>query len=410
MDLDESWWLIFVPIVFGLGWLASRYDLRQMLSESRSLPNSYFKGLNFLLNEDHDKAIDAFVEVAKLDTETTELHFALGSLFRRRGEIDRAIRVHQSLLNRADLPAKDQEQARFELAQDYLKAGMFDRAEEAFQQTLGGTHALASTRALIRIYEATHDWSRAIETVKHLQGLLAEPVPQVVHYYCERVDAFLAANPPQVKLAQGELEQAEYALAQLQNIPKQTAVYARIAMLHSKIATLEGDVLATRQHLESILSQAPEYVGLVAQELLDNYVQRNEGEQGIQLLRQHYRQYPSLDLFNVIFKYLRTQVGVTSAWDFARESLVVSPSLLGLDKLLEVELKAEAGEEGDKPGTPQVLPEIDLDLLHKMIHKHTQRLDRYACQHCGFQARAFYWQCPGCNFWDTYAPKRLEEL
>lgn len=190
-DFEESWWLIFVPIVFGLGWLASRYDLRQMMSESRSLPNSYFKGLNFLLNEDHDKAIDAFVEVAKLDTETTELHFALGSLFRRRGEIERAIRVHQSLLSRADLPAKDQEQARFELAQDYLKAGMFDRAEEAFRQTSEGTYALASTRALIRIYEATHDWTRAIETVKHLQGLLSEPVPQVVHYYCERVDAFL---------------------------------------------------------------------------------------------------------------------------------------------------------------------------------------------------------------------------
>ncbi|NOL49547.1 lipopolysaccharide assembly protein LapB [Pelistega europaea] len=409
MDLEESWWLILFPIVFGLGWLASRYDLRQMMSESRSLPNSYFKGLNFLLNEDHDKAIDAFVEVAKLDTETTELHFALGSLFRRRGEIERAIRVHQSLLNRADLPPKDQEQARFELAQDYLKAGMFDRAEEAFHQTLQGTYALASTRALIRIYEATHDWTRAIETVKHLQGLLSEPVPQVVHYYCERVDAFLSTKPPQLAKAQQELEHAEYALTQLPDVPKQTAVHARIAMLRAKMATLEGDALSTRHHLESIFQQAPEYVGLIAQPLLENYIQSHEGEQGIQLLRQHYRQYPSLDLFNVIFKYLRTQVGAASAWDFARESLVVSPSLLGLDKLLEVELKAEAGEHNKTPEKPQVLPEIDLDLLHKMIHKHTQRLDRYACQHCGFQARAFYWQCPGCNYWDTYAPKRLEE-
>lgn len=400
----ESWWLIIIPISFALGWFASRYDLRQMLSESRYLPESYFKGLNFLLNEDHDKAIDAFVEVAKLDTETTELHFALGSLFRRRGEIERAIRVHQSLLNRADLPTKDQEQARFELAQDYLKAGMFDRAEEAFQQTLKGPHALASTRALIRIYEAAHDWPRAIETVKHLQGLLSEPVPQLVHYYCELVDLSLAAKPPKIEQARGELEQAEFALSQLPESAKQGASNARITMLHAKMATLEGDSLAARNDLESMFSVAPEYVGLIAQNLLDAYVQVGEGDKGLSLLRQHYRQYPSLDLFNVIFKYLRTQVGANPAWDFARESLVVSPSLLGLDKLLEVELKAESENK------PQVLPELELDLLRKMIHKHTQRLDKYACQHCGFQARAFYWQCPGCNLWETYAPKRLEEL
>lgn len=400
----ESWWLIIIPISFALGWFASRYDLRQMLSESRYLPESYFKGLNFLLNEDHDKAIDAFVEVAKLDTETTELHFALGSLFRRRGEIERAIRVHQSLLNRADLPTKDQEQARFELAQDYLKAGMFDRAEEAFQQTLKGPHALASTRALIRIYEAAHDWPRAIETVKHLQGLLSEPVPQLVHYYCELVDLSLAAKPPKIEQARGELEQAEFALSQLPESAKQGASNARISMLHAKMATLEGDSLAARNDLESMFSVAPEYVGLIAQNLLDAYVQVGEGDKGLLLLRQHYRQYPSLDLFNVIFKYLRTQVGANPAWDFARESLVVSPSLLGLDKLLEVELKAESENK------PQVLPELELDLLRKMIHKHTQRLDKYACQHCGFQARAFYWQCPGCNLWETYAPKRLEEL
>ena len=131
----EVWWFILIPIVFALGWIAARVDFKQMLSETRQLPDSYFKGLNFLLNEDHDKAIDAFIEVAKLDTETTELHFALGNLFRRRGEIERAIRVHQSLLNRADLPRKDQEQALYQIGQDYFKAGMFDRSEEAFKQT-----------------------------------------------------------------------------------------------------------------------------------------------------------------------------------------------------------------------------------------------------------------------------------
>lgn len=120
----EPWWLIFVPVLFALGWLAARFDFRQMLRETRTLPDSYFRGLNFLLNEQPDRAIDAFVEVAKLDPETTELHFALGSLFRRRGEMERAIRVHQSLLSRSDLPVAEREHAQHELAQDFLKAGM----------------------------------------------------------------------------------------------------------------------------------------------------------------------------------------------------------------------------------------------------------------------------------------------
>src|SRR5690625_3917392 len=115
-----------------------------MLSESRRLPVSYFKGLNFLLNEEPDRAIDAFIEVAKLDSETVELHFALGSLFRRRGEIERAIRVHQSLLARADLAENARQDAQFELAQDFLKAGMLDRAEEAFEGLMGTRHALSA--------------------------------------------------------------------------------------------------------------------------------------------------------------------------------------------------------------------------------------------------------------------------
>jgi lipopolysaccharide biosynthesis regulator YciM len=191
----EAWWLIFVPLLFGLGWLAARFDIKQMLSETRNLPDSYFKGLNFLLNEEPDRAIDAFVEVAKLDSETTELHFALGSLFRRRGEMERAIRVHQSLLFRSDLPLAQRDHAQHELAQDYLKAGMLDRAEEAFAVLKQTAFALPALRALIRIYESEHDWGRAIDAVDSLRTLVDEPVPQLVHYHCEQAQAALAIKP-----------------------------------------------------------------------------------------------------------------------------------------------------------------------------------------------------------------------
>src|SRR5690554_3005251 len=162
-----------------------------MLSETRSLPNSYFKGLNFLLNEEPDRAIDAFVEVAKLDPETIELHFALGSLFRRRGELERAIRVHQNLIQRSDLPEPQRQQALHELAHDYLKAGMLDRAEDGFQRLKGTRYAVDALRSLIRIYETVHDWPKAIAAVQTLQNLVDEPVPQALHYYCEQAAAAL---------------------------------------------------------------------------------------------------------------------------------------------------------------------------------------------------------------------------
>src|SRR5690606_23945689 len=132
----RSWCLLFLPLLFALCWIAARVDIRQLLSETRTLPKSYFKGLNFLLNEEPDRAIDAFIEVTRLDPETTELHFALGSLFRRRGEMERAIRVHQSLLARTDLPEAEREHGLHELGQDFVKGGLLDRAEQAFEQLL----------------------------------------------------------------------------------------------------------------------------------------------------------------------------------------------------------------------------------------------------------------------------------
>src|ERR687889_1362767 len=125
MDL-EYWWLLALPLFFALGWMAARIDIKQLVSESRTLPRGYFKGLNFLLNEQPDKAIDAFIEIVKLDPETADMHFALGNLFRRRGETERAIRVHQNLLARPDLPAEDKAHAQYELGIDYLKAGLLD--------------------------------------------------------------------------------------------------------------------------------------------------------------------------------------------------------------------------------------------------------------------------------------------
>ncbi len=402
----EPWWLIFVPVLFALGWLAARFDVRQILRETRNLPDSYFRGLNFLLNEQPDRAIDAFVEVAKLDPETTELHFALGSLFRRRGEMERAIRVHQSLLSRSDLPVAEREHAQHELAQDFLKAGMLDRAESGFEQLKDTRYALPALRSLIRIYESEHDWPRAIEAVKTLRGLVDEPVPQIVHYYCEQAQTALAAKPPDTEAAHAALDAADHAISLTdREVASSKASVVRTAMLRARLALLENDPKRERLYLESVITDAPEYAGLVAEQLLKNYRTAGQEAAGLDLLQKQYEKHASLDLFNVVFRELRAQKGAELAWAFARNALRSHPSLLGLDRLLEAELASSDSVQLEGP-----VPGADMTLLRSLIHKHTQRLDRYACRSCGFQARRFYWQCPGCNAWETYAPRRLEEL
>src|SRR5499425_2163168 len=168
----EIWWLLPIPVLFfALGWVAARIDIRHLLRESSALPMSYFRGLNFLLNEQPDKAIESFIEVVKVDPQTIDLHFALGNLFRRQGEIDRAIRMHQNLLDRIDLPADKRQLAVFELAQDFHRAGLLDRAEELFTKLDGTPYEHPSLSHLISIYETEKDWPKAIVATRRMEAL-----------------------------------------------------------------------------------------------------------------------------------------------------------------------------------------------------------------------------------------------
>ena len=192
---------------FALGWLAARIDIKHLLSESRALPTSYFKGLNFLLNEQPDKAIEAFIEVVKVEPQTIELHFALGSLFRRRGEVERAIRMHQNLVERADLPQQQKLDALYELAQDYLKAGLLDRAEELFAKLKGTSHAEAALKYLLEIYEQEKDWQKAIDTAQQLEVVTGRShQKEIANFYCEMASTEIMDSRPEA--ARPHLEQA----------------------------------------------------------------------------------------------------------------------------------------------------------------------------------------------------------
>ena len=384
----EIWWLLFIPIFFILGWIAARVDIRQLISESRSLPRGYFNGLNFLLNDQHDKAIDAFIEVLKLDPEMVDLHFALGNLFRRRGETERAIRVHQNLLLRPDLPLEQQTQANYELGQDYLKAGLLDRAEETFGLLLNSTYSAQARRALLEIYQREKEWLRAIEAAYALQNSGAGTrQKEIAQFYCE--------------LAEDEILNAHGAAA-VELIDKAHAIdrgNVRATILRGDIYLAEHETQAALQTWRRVEQQSTPHVSLVAQRIMDAYIALQRPQEGINLLKNYIEQAPSIDLLEVLYQASLVVEGSEAASQLVMDELRRTPTLLGLDKLLDARMLNS---------TPERLQE--LSVVKNLVHGYAKKLARYQCGHCGFKARQFYWQCPGCNRWETTPPRRTEEL
>jgi lipopolysaccharide biosynthesis regulator YciM len=391
----ELWWLLVLPVFFAFGWLAARIDIKQLLSESRALPRSYFTGLNFLLNEQPDKAIEAFLEAARIDPETIELHFALGSLFRRRGETDRAIRVHKHLIERDASQSQLTEEQRLhafsELGQDYLKAGLLDHAEEIFAKlrgtpgTKGDEEAL---RNLLEIYQQEKEWEKAIAIAEAMPGH-AEHLWQkeIAEFNCE-----LAASD----LLNGRLDAArtrlEAALAANRKCVRATLM---LGELEARIGAGEK-ALATWQGIEQ---QNPVFLSLAAEKMMSVYRELDRETAGIELLRAYLERHASLDLLDIVFQAELASRGAEAAYALVRDELRRNPTLLGLDKLLEAQIQLAPPERRG-----------DLELVKNLIHNHTRRVARYRCDDCGFKARQFHWRCPACGGWETFPPKRTEEF
>ena len=301
----EYWWLLGFPLFFGLGWMAARIDIKQIVSESRALPRSYFKGLNFLLNEQPDKAIEAFIEVVKVDPETVELHFALGSLFRRRGEYDRAIRMHQNLLDRADLGGDQKLQAQVELGQDYLKAGILDRAEEVFSRLEKTNQSMVARRHLLEIYEQEKDWPRAIEMTKQVE---TDP-RALAQYLCELAQSEAAQSRPDT--ARRHLDAALEANRKC----------VRASLLWGDLERNSNQLERAIEHWKRIESQNPAYLALVAERLVEAYRDAGRAEEGLTLLAGYLERYPSLDLLDTVFQQTLEAKGADRAYEIVRDEL-----------------------------------------------------------------------------------------
>ncbi len=383
----ELWMLLVFPLFFAMGWLTARMDLKELLSESSLLPRSYFQGLNFLLNEQQDKAIEAFIEVVQVDPQTIELHFALGSLFRRRGEIDRALRMHLNLVERADLEADKKKQALFELAQDYLKAGILDRAEQTFQQLLHSPYAKESVEFLLEIYQKEKDWLKAIDMSRRLVDLTGQSHDKETSaFYCE-----LASY----ELTTGRDEAARVHLGQALEVNPGSV---RAVIMLGDIEQNAGNHKQAIDLWKRIEQQDPQYLQLAADRLLGAHRNLGLEADGIDLLMEYQKRYPSQDLVDVLFKAVLQKDGAEAAYQMVRNELHRNPTLLGLDKFLEARL-LEVTEKN----------RADVEMVKKLVHQRIRDLAMYHCSSCGFRARQYYWHCPACHGWESYSPRRSEE-
>lgn len=385
----ETWWLIVVPIVFSLGWVAARLESKSSQAEQNIVPASYFKGVNFLLNEQPDKAIDAFLEVAALDTTTVELHFALASLFRKKGEIDRAIRVHQFLAQREQVSQIDREKATFELGVDFLKAGILDRAEQALKSLEQSSIKSQAASQLLELYELEKDWHKAIHQATVLGQLGAEvPVSSISHFYCE--------------LAMQAIAQSQYQIAKeyLNTALKVNELSVRATLLLGEVSYQAGQYKQALDYWDQAENLNPWYLPLIGQKVWNAYVEINQQETGLQQLKQYCKKYPSIDLLLILVDATEQEHDQEAAFLLLRNEVQSRPSLLALDSLLERQLKNDLVADKQE----------DFQLIRELITRFTQRLERYRCQTCGFQAKQFYWQCPGCASWDSIVPRRAEEL
>ncbi|MBU3604929.1 lipopolysaccharide assembly protein LapB [Polynucleobacter sp. AP-Kaivos-20-H2] len=387
-------WLLLLPVMFGIGWLAARWDLRleNRMDERERMrqQRSTFKGLSLLLNEQPDQAIETLVKIAQLDPETIELHFSLGNLFRRRGETERAIRIHQHLANRDDLKPRDRDHAAYELGRDFLRAGLLDRAEASLNRVGNGKYAEPAKESLLEMYQIEHDWKKAIIAASELEGLQGKSHhTEIAQFHCEL---------GQEALRRKDLVEAEQSIQRaLQAVPN-----------HARALILQGDYLMAMerpiQAIEAwsmIASKHPAYMHLLADRWMLAHTAINKADEGLDRLCDLLKTQATGELLDIVHKHLMKIRGPQAANIMLSDVMQHSPTLIALSKMAETRLALEEGS-----ASPERL--LELQSILNLLRQRTTSLARYTCGNCGFRARRFYWQCPGCNHWEAYSPRRSE--
>jgi lipopolysaccharide assembly protein B len=372
-----TWMLVLAALVIGI--LAGHFGWGKRWPASLGkLHPDYLTGLDYLVTEQPDRALDMFLKLMDANADTIETHFALGSLYRRRGEVERAIRIHQNLLAREELPSEHREQALLALARDYLRAGVLDRAETLFQQVSEVPRLRASALDALRgVYERQHDWQQALDVYRQLLQIKAAPSPSVAaHYLCELASASL------------EREDIPGARRLLEQAAELTTPFPRADVLRAQIAEREGDGALAVQLLRSAMTVSP----TLLQEQLPHLLRLTAGSAQNDLLEQLVSQAESRDLGEL----KRLVFAAISA------GLSESPALLGsIEKVFSLDPTLQAMWQAQSGSHDRAAQEIGALLA---------QAEKYRCNECGFSGRSFYWHCPACHSWDSFEAYAIVKL
>lgn len=382
---------LLLPVAAASGWWAARqrYRDRQAREAPSRLSSHYLKGMNYLINEQPDKALEVFIYLAEVDNETLDTHLALGALFRRRGEVDRAIRIHQNIIARPTLSQSHRNNALFELAQDYLRAGVLDRAETLFSELQDQSDYNADAlRALVQIYEQEKDWSRAIGAARRLERVSGQAMqPVIAQYYCELAE---------IAMAEGSNRRAaDYLRRAL--IAYRGCV--RASILQGDLARESGDYPAAARAYRRVLDQDMRYFSEVLDAARESFGRSGDfrGERAflkeiaLRLQRNGEASSPSRG-------HLMEMTDPREISRHFQQYVEDTPDVDGIYEFLV------ALEDHDPESATE--PRVALDAVRRGLGRVLSHTDHYRCQNCGFAGKVLHWQCPSCRIWGSVLPTR----
>lgn len=378
-----SLFLLLLPIAALSGWFIGRRSAFAQGKQPISLNPDYLRGLRYLVNEDADKAIEVFTRLMEVDNETVETHLALGDLFRRQGEVDRALKIHQNLVARPNLSAKHRNQACYELARDYLRAGVLDRAENLYSDLAEqGIYLERCLSGLVSIYEQERDWERAIETSRRLEAVQGHNLrPVIAQYLCEMADATLRR------------QEHEEALNLLRRARTEHPDCVRASIMEGKIEEQNGNIANAMKAYQRVARQDIEFIGEVLEPLEHCYQLQNDDAGWRIQLEQFMKRYEGSAPRVALARQLVREGREREAVDVLVSYLDKRPSWTGFHHLLELQ-HSSAGEA--LSGSAEA--------LRKALQQMITASPHYHCSSCGFEGHQLHWQCPRCKHWNSLAP------
>lgn len=376
--------LLLLPVAAASGWIAARrVPIVDSPVEKNRFVQHYLDGLNYLLNEQPDKAVDTFIKMLEVDNETVETHLALGALFRRRGEVDRAIRIHQNLIARPQLPKKHRMGALLALAQDYLKAGVLDRAERLFLEVIeaDSDDKILALSQLLDIYQQQKRWESAIFIANKLLTYGESMQNNIAHYYCE-----LALEAHQFK---NEEQREEY----LKHAMQSDAHCARASLLLGALALEKNNFDQALQAYLKIKDQDPDFLGEAIPQLTLCFEQVENAGEMIDYLKTTLQEHPRVFILLALVDQLRVKNGIAAAIEYLSSYLRQRPSIRGLYRLTAFYLETMDATDKER-----------LLVLQDSIARFLKGKPSYHCGQCGFASKVLHWHCPGCKDWGSVKP------